>query len=47
VLDEIQTNKGNAEVDAVEDHLRHKGVGDADRLEDGGAVVEELCIACE
>ena len=42
MFDEIEADEGDAEVDAVEDHLGDEGVGDADGLEDCGAVVEKL-----
>ncbi len=41
MLDQVQTDEGNAEVDAVQDHLRDEGT-DLHRLENGGAVVEEV-----
>ena len=39
--------EGGPEIDTVEDHLRHKGVVDSSRLEDHGAVVEEVVRASE
>ena len=41
-LDEVDTERCDTEIDAVEDHLRHEGVVDASRLEDDSAIVEEL-----
>lgn len=46
MLNHVQTNKGNAKVDAVKDDLGNKGV-DLHRLEDGGSVVEEVVGASE
>lgn len=40
VLDVVEADEGDAEVDAVEDHLRDEGVVDARGLEDYGAVIE-------
>ena len=45
VLDDVEPIEGGAEVDAVEDHLRHEGIVDADGGEDRGAVVEEVISA--
>lgn len=46
MLDEIEPNKGDAEVDAVENHLSDERV-DLDRLEDRCPVVEEVICACQ
>lgn len=46
MLNHVQTNKGDAKVDTVEDDLGNKGV-DLHRLEDGGTVVEEVVGASE
>lgn len=45
VLDVVQADEGDAEVDAVEDHLRDEGVVDAGCFEDDGAVVEAVDIS--
>lgn len=41
MLDKVQSDEGDSPVDAVQDHLRHERA-DLHRLEDGGAVVEEV-----
>lgn len=52
MLDQVETDEGNAKIDAVQDHLGHVRVVDSDALKDGGAVIEELdaksakCKAC-
>lgn len=46
MLDNIKTIERRAEVDAVQNHLCHKGVVDAGALEDNRSVVEKVVRAC-